>query len=138
MNVCVFSRRNFPRNSNIDPHTGDMKTTNIKCSELRLARKNEIREISFASPNKSCKLDPIPTWLIKKCVDLLLPFPQQLINTFLSTGCFPDELNVALIKPHIKKINLDTNHQLMNYLAVYNLHCNALHLDLGCTPSTQY
>jgi len=32
----------------------------------------EVKEIIIKSPNKSCDLDPLPTWLLKKCVDQLL------------------------------------------------------------------
>ena len=33
----------------------------------------EVKEIIIKAPNKSCDLDPLPTWLLKKCVDQLLP-----------------------------------------------------------------
>ena len=41
------------RNFNIDPHTEDMENTNINYSELRIAEKEQIREINLVTPNKS-------------------------------------------------------------------------------------
>ena len=40
----------------------------------------EVKEIIIKSPNKSCDLDPLPTWLLKKCVDQLLPLITAIIN----------------------------------------------------------
>ena len=56
------------------------------------------------SPNKSCELDhPIPTWLLKTCIDELLPLITALINKSLSTGTFPDYFKEAIIRPLLKK-----------------------------------
>ena len=37
------------------------------------ASEEEIQKIVKNSPNKSCELDPVPTWLLKSCLDGLLP-----------------------------------------------------------------
>ena len=39
----------------------------------------------------------------------------------MSSGCFPDELKSAIIRPHLKKTNTDAD-ELMNYRPVSNLH----------------
>ena len=49
---------NIRRNLNMDRHTDDRENTNINYSELRLAKKDEIKEIIHASPNKTCELVP--------------------------------------------------------------------------------
>ena len=53
--------KNIRRNFNIDLQTVVMENTNINSSELKIARKDETREIIIASINKSCKQDHIPT-----------------------------------------------------------------------------
>ena len=40
-------------------------------------------------PDKQSWLDPMPTWLLKACSDLLSPFVASLINASLSSGRFP-------------------------------------------------
>ena len=38
---------------------------------------------------KSCTLDPVPTFLVREFVDLLLPFLTTLVNTSLMQGQLP-------------------------------------------------
>ena len=40
----------------------------------------EVKEITLKSPNKLCDLDPLPTWLLKKCVDQLLPLITAIVH----------------------------------------------------------
>ena len=53
---------------------------------------DDIRKIIHSSPTKSCALDPIPTWLLKKCEDELIPVLTLIVNTSLSCAEFPKEL----------------------------------------------
>ena len=73
------------------------------------------------NPNKSCELDPIPTWLLKTCIDELLPLITELINKSLSTGTFPEYFKEDIIRPLLKKPNLDVD-ALKSYRPVSNLH----------------
>ena len=72
------------------------------------------------SPSKSYELDPMPTWLLKKCIDEILPFIIRLVNTSLSSGRFPDSFKEAVIRPILKKPNLNAD-ELKNYQPVSNL-----------------
>ena len=63
----------------------------------------EVRAIIMKSPDKSCELDPVPTWLLKLCIDGLLPLITSIINSLLETGCVPNDFKVARIKPLLKK-----------------------------------
>ena len=56
---------------------------------------------------QSCKLDPIPTWLLKECLDELLPLLTSTINNSLLTGVFPEQCKHAIVRPLLKKHNLD-------------------------------
>ena len=40
-----------------------------------------VRKIISKAPDKSCELDPIPTWLLKQCLDELTPLVTAIIIT---------------------------------------------------------
>ena len=67
----------------------------------------EVKRLILQSPNKSCNMDPLPTWLIKDHADVFAPFFTKLINKMFLEGHFPDNLKHAAIKPLLKKNNLD-------------------------------
>ena len=51
-----------------------------------------VRKLIKQSPNKQCSSDPIPTWLLKECLDsLLLPALTLLVNKSLQIGYLPEE-----------------------------------------------
>ncbi len=41
-------------------------------SEFHPVSEEAVRKIIKDSPSKSCSLDPLPTWLLKQCLDTLL------------------------------------------------------------------
>ena len=61
----------------------------------------------LATPNKSSKLDPIPTNLLKHILPCVLELITDIVNLSLDNGMFPDTLKMALVKPLLKKANLD-------------------------------
>ena len=61
----------------------------------------------LATPNKSCELDPIPTNLLKHILPCVLQLITNIVNLSLDNGMFPDTLKMALVKPLLKKANLD-------------------------------
>ncbi len=58
-----------------------------------------VKKLIFRSPCKSCSLDPIPTDLLRKCLDVLLPIIADIINESLSSGTFPGEFKLAVVTP---------------------------------------
>ena len=50
------------------------------------ATMSEIKKVIESSPNKSCELDPIPTWLLKSCLHKLLPILTK--DLVASAGIF--------------------------------------------------
>ena len=74
----------------------------------------------MSSATKSCRLDPIPTWLLKENLDHVLPLLTSIVNQSLSTGTFPKGAHSAIIKPLLKKPSLDQN-ELKNYRPVSHL-----------------
>lgn len=78
-----------------------------------------VKEIIKGSPSKSCELDPIPTGLVKDCIDVLLPIITKIINLSLESGVFPGIFKKAIVKPVLKKAGLPLVPQ--NYRPVSNL-----------------
>ena len=66
-----------------------------------------LREIIMSSPFKNYSLDPVPSFLIKKIVDILLPSMTTLVYLSLSTGVFPESMKCDIVKPLLKKTSLD-------------------------------
>ncbi len=97
------------------------QNTDASLKYLRPTTVDEIRKIIMSRPNKACELDPIPTWLLKNCLDELLPLITNICNASLSTGYFPLEYKNAIIRPLLKRSSLDAN-VLSNYRPVSNLH----------------
>ncbi len=67
----------------------------------------EVQKIIMQLPTKWCSLDPIPTWLLKECLDLRLPLVTKIVNLSMSSGEIPLNLKEAIILPLIKKALLD-------------------------------
>ena len=95
--------------------------TSAKLNNMISATSDEIRDVIASCPNKSCQLDPIPTWLMKQCVDQLLSLLTSIINESLTMREFPNDFKNAIVKPLLKKSSLDKD-ELMNYRPVSNLH----------------
>ena len=68
-------------------------------------------------------MDPIPTWLLKECSDVLLPFHflAALCNTSLQTGVVPAQFKTAVITPHLKKPGVDDINTGQSYRPISNL-----------------
>ena len=85
------------------------------------ATEDEVRKVINKAPSKSCELDVIPTWLLKQCLEPLLPIITAIINRSLKEGIVPHEFTKAIVRPLIKKPNLDKE-SLSNYRPVSNLN----------------
>ena len=59
------------------------------------------------SSDAFCELDPVPTWLVKKCQAELIKIIKSIVNISLKAGIFPESAKTDLLKPLIKKPNLD-------------------------------
>ena len=83
--------------------------TNVSCrlEELLPITTDELKEHISKMSNKFCSLDPVPTFLLKKCVDELSPVLLHIVNLSVSLGEFPSEMKKAVVKPTLKKDDLD-------------------------------
>ena len=69
----------------------------------------EIIEMVLALPDKQCLSDPLPTWLLKKSVNVLAPFLCWLFCRSLEHGVVPSSMKSAYITPILKKADLDSS-----------------------------
>ena len=65
-------------------------------------------------------LDPMPTKLLKECLDCLLPSIVNIINISISSSNIPLSLKAATVTPLLKKTGLDAD-DFKNYRPVSNL-----------------
>ena len=72
------------------------------------------------APLKSCELDPIPTHILKSCVDSLLPMITAIINKSLEESHVPTSFKTAVVRPLLKKPCLEKE-EFKNYRPVSNL-----------------
>ena len=68
----------------------------------------------------SCELDSIPSKLLLRCLDYILPSLADLFNSSLASGIFPQCFESVIVTPILKKRCLDHNY-LNNYRPVSNL-----------------
>lgn len=80
----------------------------------------ELRRIIMASPTKSCSFDPVPTFLLREFIDLLLSYVTSMVNASLVQGRLPVSQKHAVVTPLLKKPGLDTG-DMSNYRPVSNL-----------------
>ena len=110
-------RRSFRIDANSDVQMEPFAS--VKMNNLISASSDEFRGVIASCPNKSCQLDL--TWLVKQCVDPPLPLLISIINEQLTKGEFPNDFKNAIVKPLLKKPNLDKD-ELKTYRPVSNLH----------------
>lgn len=91
-----------------------------KLDYLSFVTEEEVRNIISKLNNKNSPQDPIPTWLLKQNIDILLPVITSIINKSFKAGCFPQILRHAVISPIIKKSSLNPD-ILKNCRPVSNL-----------------
>lgn len=81
---------------------------------------DEVRRLLSHVPNKQCSLDPVPTWLLKALTNTVPDIIARLINVSLQSGIFPSSQQHALVKPVLKKPQLDPTDP-NNYRPISNL-----------------
>src|SRR6218665_1047677 len=91
----------------------------VSLSTFQLTSETEIFLLQ-SLPNKLCKLDPIPTSLLKDCESILVPIITKIVNLSLSTCSFPLLFQHSLVTPLLKKPSFDKE-ILSNYRPVSNL-----------------
>ena len=81
-----------------------------------------MRHLVLGGPCKSSDLDPIPTSLVKDCIDILITQITSIINFSLTEGSFPSHFKSVHVSPLLKKPSLSKD-SMKNYRPVSNLSC---------------
>ncbi len=79
-----------------------------------------LEEIVQHLKSSTCYLDTLPTSFFKSVLNHLEADLLEVVNTSLLSGTFPNSLKTAVVKPLLKKRNLD-NTVLSNYRPISNL-----------------
>ena len=66
---------------------------------------HEIEDIIRFTNNKSCELDPNPTWLLKQCMSVMVPIITKIVNLSLLGASMPTLFKEASLTPILKSIN---------------------------------
>ena len=72
------------------------------------------------SSSATCKSDPLPTPLLKLCIDDIIEPLTKIVNLLLQNSDLPTSMKNTIITPILKKANLDPN-VLKNYRPISNL-----------------
>jgi hypothetical protein len=95
-------------------------STDASFKQLLACTENDVRDVIMKSPSKQCSLDPIPTSMVKGCIDVLLPYLTAMCSASLAEGCLPVSQRHAVVTPLLKKAHLDAA-EMKNYRPVSNL-----------------
>ena len=130
LNTTIFSQSEFLsflssnvetiRSATSDSPPPVFTPTDCNLSLFDLCHPDDVLRIIKASPAKSCDLDPVPTFLIKEYLDVMLPFLTRLCNTSIQSGCLPFSQKTAMVTPRLKKSGLDPA-AIQNYRPISNL-----------------
>ena len=101
-----------------NPHDRDT-TSLVSLSAFRPLTHEEVKKIIMSSPSKLCENDTISTTLLKEILPSILDLIVNIVNDLLTQGIFPDSVKEVLLKPLLKRINLELLKS--NYKPVSNL-----------------
>ena len=110
-------RQGMPKSSRID---SDPIFEGSPLSEFHCVSEVFVRDLIGKMPRTSCDLDPIPASLFNDCVAELVPTITMIMNDSLTTGIVPLPFKHALVRPILKKADLDPE-GLKNYRPISNL-----------------
>ena len=96
--------------NSFDTQCASIPSSTITCQLLDFdpLSEEDVQKLILDSAKKSCSLDPMPTSLMLKCQDILLPVITSLINLSLETGQFPDVGKEAIGYPLLKDVDCGT------------------------------
>ena len=97
-----------------------MADCSTKLTEFQPVTPEQVQKIILSGNSKSCTLDPMPTKLLKECLDCLLASIVNIINISISSSNIPPSLKAATVTPLLKKTGLDAD-DFKNYRPVSNL-----------------
>ena len=104
----------------LDVSVDTSETCQVEFSSFKALNEDDVRNLINQSSSASSSLDPIPTDLLKSCLDSVLPHVTHIVNKSLLSGEIPESLKCTQVKPLLKKQGLDRN-VYKNYRPISNL-----------------
>ena len=92
----------------------------VKFSNFQKVTEYDIKNFIDKVGKKSCKLDPVPATIFQGCKKTLLPIITKITNESLQSGCMPEKLKEAVLKPKLKKDSLECE-EYTNFRPISNL-----------------
>ncbi|CAB3997546.1 Hypothetical predicted protein [Paramuricea clavata] len=92
----------------------------VKFINFQEITEHEIENVIDKVGKKSCELDPVPAKIFQGCQKTLLPIITKISNKSLQSGCMPEILKEAVLKPKLKKDSLDYE-EYTNFRPISNL-----------------
>ena len=80
----------------------DVSKTTPQFSIFNNATVEEVERVICKLPNKTCSIDPLPTWLLRENIGVVSPFVTRIANASMQAGVFPDALKDAIVTPILK------------------------------------
>ena len=99
--ITIIESEDLNDTYNYEPASNEIQMLNF--SPLTT---DQVKKIIISSKSKSSRLDPIPTTLLKDCLDVLITPITNIVNASLENGVFPDSWKSALVVPLMKKLGL--------------------------------
>ena len=104
----------------VDPFYADTPFEGNCLTDFAPATIDEVKKILLKAPSKSCELDPLPTSLLKSCIDSLSSVITGIANKSFEESLVPESYKIAIVRPLLKKAGLDID-VLKNYRPISNL-----------------
>ena len=92
----------------------------VKFINFQEVTEHEIKNVIDKVGKKSCELDPVPAKIFQGCQKTLLPIITKISNESLQSGCMPEKLKEAVLKPKLKKDSLEYE-EYTNFRPISNL-----------------
>ena len=74
----------------------------VTISNFQEVTEHDIKNFINKVGKKSCKLDPVPATIFQSCKKALLPIITKITNESLQSGCMPEKLKEAVLKPKLQ------------------------------------
>ena len=103
--------------------------TDIRLTKFSHIQVEDMTKMINTAPSKHCILDPIPTQLLKHHVIAIAPVITGIYNSSVDKGTVSDNLKEALLKPMIKKPNMEL--KFPNFSPISNLSFLSKILERG-------
>ena len=109
--VCVHS-------SNLLVHESDNDLTRATMASFFSVTEEDVEKI-IKTNNKFCSVDPLPPWLLKQHLSILLPVITKIVNLSLGESVMPAVFKEALLTPILNRSSFNpfpTSPMFQNWL----------------------